>query len=101
MPDAFEFPRMLRAIVPLMRARRAVVVKVFPYCFPGQPAVVGTLDELPKPACRLRDIYPVRIDRRTLGMVNFPARKMGTAHVPIVARPVGGENKSALTCANE
>ena len=68
MPDALEFPRMLRAVVPLMRARDAVVnefvalthrhsLRVYSRAaarrVPAFAAVIGTLDDLSKPCAGL------------------------------------------------
>ena len=77
MPDAFEFPRMLCAIVPLMGAWHAVVNEIVAFAFrhslrsssvrptprrvPSFAAVVGSLNDLSKPTARLRRINPVRI----------------------------------------
>src|SRR5213082_2103909 len=69
-PDAFEFPRMLHPVVPLVRGerlatRRSVVEKLIALdlrhafrrrgepaarCLPGFSAVIGTLNHLPEPA---------------------------------------------------
>ena len=112
MPDAFEFPRMLRAVVPLMRRqrRRAGDVSytnlllspigmpsgVVVGCAgrrarlkPRLAAVVRTLNDLPKPAARLRRVDPVRIDRRTLHVVNLPPAEQGPADVPLLPLAVG------------
>ena len=84
-PNAFEFPRMLRAVVPLMRGERFAVgtrfiiheLVAFPlwHAFgrggrlarrgaglePVLTAVVGALDHLPEPAARLRSVNPILI----------------------------------------
>src|SRR6266403_2156154 len=69
MPDAFELPRMRRAVVPEMFADLALVNKLITLplghafgsgChpaagrFPRVTAVVGTLDDLAEPAAGLR-----------------------------------------------
>src|SRR5260221_9077403 len=80
MPNAFEFPRVLRAVVPLVRGERFAdgrgsVVDEFvaltlghaaggggdptPWCLPGLAAVAGTLDDLSEPAAGLRGIQAV------------------------------------------
>jgi hypothetical protein len=53
-PDAFEFPRMLGAIIPLVRAGDAVIAEFIANGRPALAAVVGTLDDLAKPAAGLR-----------------------------------------------
>ena len=67
-PDAFEFPRMLRAVVPLMRARDAVVNELVALahrhplwicCRPAAwripcfAAVIRALNDLSEPSARL------------------------------------------------
>ena len=84
MPDALEFPRVLRAVVPLVRRerlaglRRRVVDELVALALghavgrggrlagrraglvPGFAAVVGALDDLPEPAAGLRGVDPIR-----------------------------------------
>src|SRR5712691_9146493 len=91
MPDALELPRMLRAVIPLMSAGRAVVIEVLTHRLPSLAAVVGTLDHLAKPARRLRGVDPVRINRGAFEVIDFPAREVRTADLPILALPVGGK----------
>src|SRR5205807_1599458 len=81
MPDTFEFPRMLRAVVPLMRAGNSVVNELVALAFlhsafafqflgaaprrlPGFAAVAAPLNDLPEPTARLRRVDPVLIHRR-------------------------------------
>ncbi len=96
MPDPGELPRMRRPVVPLVRARHAVVGKLVPYRLPRGAAVVGTLDQLPEPARGLRRVQPVGVCRGTLDVVDLPARKQRTLHVPALASGVGGQHESAL-----
>ena len=63
-PDAGELPRMLCAVIPLVRPCHAVVGKLVPHGFPTLSAVVGSLDHLTEPAAALRGIQAVRIERR-------------------------------------
>ena len=111
MPHAFEFPRMLCSIVPLVRSERlpglgrSVVNEFVALAFghaigafqflratagriPSFPAVVRTLNDLSEPAARLRRVDAARINRRTFDMINLPARKMRTAHLPSFARAI-------------
>src|SRR6266496_4122349 len=79
MPDSFELPRMRRAIVPLMRARYAVIFKLVTHRFPGLASVVRTLDHLSGPAARLGGIQSIRISGRSFDVVELPAREVRTA----------------------
>src|ERR1700730_4731016 len=97
MPDALELPRMLRAVVPLMRARHAIVNEFVALALghairrlfhptarrlPSFPAIARTLNDLPEPGARLRRVDSVRINRRPFDVINFPARKMRPVHFP-------------------
>src|ERR1019366_5328968 len=109
MANALELPWFLRAVVPLVRGqgfaglRRTVVNELvacgrrhragFGHFFasgrlPGFAAVVGALNDLPEPAAGLRGIQPVRVNRRSLDVVQLPAREMRTADVPAFALAV-------------
>ena len=101
MPDPLELPRVRRAVVPLVRAGDAVVDELVAHRLPGLAAVVGTLDHLPEPAARLRRIQPVRVHRRTLQMVNLPAREVRAADIPLIALAVRCQHERALACANQ
>src|SRR5882762_10178812 len=101
MPDTFEFPRMLGAVVPLMSARCALVGKFIADRFPRRPAIVRSLHLLPKPAARLRSVETVWIQWRTFDVIDFPARKMRTAHLPILTFAVGGQDEGAFFCADQ
>src|SRR4051794_32397425 len=106
MPHAFEFPWMRRSVIPLMRRERLAgfgrgvidefVAFPFGHAFwrrgrfarfcarllPRLAAVAGTLDDLPKPTAALRNINPIRINRRAFQVINFPAGEMWPADVP-------------------
>src|SRR5450432_2983012 len=101
MPDALELPRMLRAVVPLVRARDAVVDIRIADWLPRLPAVVRALDLLPEPAAGLRRIQPVRVNRRTLHVINFPTRKVRAADLPLLAFAIRDQDESALPRANQ
>src|ERR1017187_10015266 len=99
MPHPLEFPRVLGAVIPLMRGEgfagfwRAVIDELIARALhglgprlyvasgrlPRLAAVVGALDDLPEPAAALRCINTIGISRRTLEMVEFPPREMRTA----------------------
>src|SRR5207248_9803954 len=98
MPDPLELPWMLCAVVPLVRARDAVVNEFVTFAHrhtlrsccrsaarrvPGFSAVIGALNNLSKPGAVLRRIEPVRINRRPFDMINFPARKTRPVHFPV------------------
>src|SRR5580704_14968066 len=88
MPDAFEFPGMLRAIVPFVRAGFAVIDELIAFAvrhavgawlrtaagrLPGFAAVIGTLDDLAEPAAGLVRVNVVRMGRRAFHVINLPA----------------------------
>src|SRR5260221_442024 len=69
MPDALELPWMRRPVVPLMRARHAVVEKLVADGFPRLAAVARPLHRLAEPVVALRCVDAIRIDRRSFEMV--------------------------------
>src|SRR5579875_2506773 len=98
MPDAFEFPGVLRAVVPLMRREglagfgSCVIDELVALTFgktlrthghspagrlPGLPAIVRALNHLPEPGAGLRCVQPVRIRGRPFNVVNLPSCKIG------------------------
>ena len=100
-PDPLELPGVLRAVVPLVRARDAVVGELVADRLPRLAAVVGALDHLPEPAARLRRIEPVRVDGRALDVVDLPAREVGAADLPPFAPAVRRQDERALPCADQ
>ena len=125
MPDALELPGMLRAVVPLVRGEglagfgRRVVDELVALALghavrsggrlagrcsglvPRLAAVVGALDDLPEPAAGLRRIQPVRVNGRSLEVVDLPARKVRTTDVPPFALAVRRQDERALAGANQ
>src|SRR5207253_1986121 len=101
MPDAHELPRALRAVIPEMRAGRAVVRELVADGFPRLAAVVRALDELPEPRARLRRVEAIRIGGRSLDVIKLPAREVRPVDVPVLARSVGRQNERALACADQ
>ena len=118
MPHALEFPGMLCSVVPLMRGQRLrsrVVGEFvalafrrtrcgrFPSGFsrlmPSFAAVVRTLNQLSKPAARLRRVNAIGISGRSFEVIHFPACKMRAANIPFFALAVRGQNERALACA--
>src|SRR5215831_14093207 len=87
-PDASEFPRVRRAVVPEMRVRRAFVCEFVPNGFPRFSAVIGSLQHLAKPGAALRRVDTVGIGPRAFQVVDLPTGKMGTADIPIFSRAV-------------
>jgi hypothetical protein len=61
MPDAREFPRVRRAVVPLVGSGDAVVGELVVHRRPRRATVVGALDQLPEPAGRLRRVQPLLV----------------------------------------
>src|SRR5207302_355000 len=118
MPDALELPWMRRAVVPQMLAHFSLIYELVALALrrafgshrlagrcarlvPCLTAIIGALDDLPKPAAGLRRVNPIRVSRRSLEMVHFPTRKERTADVPLFAFAVRRQNEGALTCPNE
>src|SRR5260370_41239994 len=95
MPHPLELPRMLRTVVELMSGERlagrvgSVVNKLVAGglrgtggrrlpgrgsgLMPGFAAVIGALNDLPKPAPGFRNIQPIRIGGRPPETEKFPA----------------------------
>src|SRR4029077_10618005 len=112
---------MLGAVVPLVRGKRlagfrgSIVRKLVALALgllgrlggaPGRrarlmpclAAVIGTLDDLAKPAAGLRRIDPIGICRRALHVVHLPAGKVRAADVPFVALAICGQDECAFAC---
>src|SRR5204863_3334489 len=100
-PDPLELPRVGCAVVPLVRARCAVVDERIPGSFPRLAAVVRALDDLSEPAARLGGIDSIRVGGGSLEMINLPATKVGAADVPAFKLPVRRQDEGALSRANE
>src|SRR5215813_1864586 len=117
MPNTLELPWMLRAVVPLMRARDSVVdefvtlglrhtigaLQFFGAASGRAPffaAVVRALNDLAEPSAGLRRVNAVWISRRSFHVINFPACKMGTADFPSSARAVSCQDERSFSCAD-
>src|SRR6266480_991475 len=117
MPDPLELPRMLRAIVPLVRAWNTIVNELIALAFgrairafqflggatrrvPSFAGIIGALNDLPKPAARLRGIDAIGINRRTFHVINFPPCKMRATDFPSFARTIRCENERPFSCTN-
>src|ERR1017187_1809714 len=116
MPDAFELPRMLRAVVPQVGAHCALVnefvalalghtvgrsCRPAAWGLPSFTAIVGPLDDLPEPATALRRVQAVRVNGRTLHMIDLPTAKLEAADIPLFALAIRGQDERALPCANQ
>src|SRR5437773_7710650 len=121
MPDAFELPWMLCSVVPLMRRQwftslgRSVVNELVAFAFgrairafqflwaaarraPGFAAVVGALNDLPKPAARLRRVNAIWVNWRAFHVIDFPTRKMRAVDLPSFAFAVGCQDERTFSC---
>ena len=65
MPDAFELPGMLCAVVPLVSAGHPVVIELVTNWLPILAAIIGALDHLTEPAARLRSKQPFGLGGRS------------------------------------
>src|SRR5262249_55408495 len=124
-PDTFELPRVLRAVVELVRGERlagrgrGVVDELVALAFghavrrrgrlagrraglmPGFAAVVAALDDLSEPAAGLRGEEAVWVDGRAFDVVDLPAGEVWAADVPALPVAIGGEDERAFFCADE
>ena len=96
MPDPGELPRVRRPVVPLVRTWSAVVGEPVAHGLPGRPAVVGSLDDLARPAAGLRGVQPVRVGRGPFQVIDLPAGEVRPADLPPVPRAVRGQDERAL-----
>src|SRR5205823_10546382 len=101
MPDALELPRMRRAVVPLVCARRPGVLEVVAGRLPGLASVVRSSEDLAEPAARLRRVEAVGVRRRSLDAVDLPAPKVRSLDLPALAAGVRGQDEGALASAHE
>ena len=107
---------MLRAVVPLMRARDAVVNELValahrhPWWICCRPAawripcfaaVIRALNDLPEPRAGLRGVDSIRISRRPFHMINFPAGKMRPVYLPVFAPCIRGQDEGAFPCSSQ
>src|SRR5262245_30106182 len=101
MPDPLELPRVLGAVVPLVRTGSSIIDKFISDWLPRCTTAVGALDQLPKPPGGLRRIQPIWVSRGSLEMVNLPAGKMRTADLPVRAVAVRGQDERTFACTNQ
>src|ERR1700674_4399714 len=79
-----------------MSAGNAVVHELVTDGLPRLSPIILALNLLPKPAAGLRRIQPVRIDGRTLQMVDLPAPKERATDIPLLAFAIRCQDKGAL-----
>ena len=101
MPNAFEFPGMLCAVVPLVSAGHPVVIELASNWFPILAAIIGALDLLTEPAARLRRKQSRWFGGRSLEMINFPASEMRFADLPALTLAVRRQNERSFSRANQ
>ena len=100
-PDALEFPRVRRSVVPLVRAGHAVVRELVAGRLPCVAAVIGSVDDLAEPAAALRRVEAVRIRGRPLDVIDLPPAEQRPVDVPALALRVRREDERALARADE
>src|SRR2546422_11153833 len=82
MPDPLELEGARCAVVPLMRARLALVDELVVERLPGLAAVTGPLDYLPVPSGGLRRVDAVRIGGGSLVVGKLPSGEKGGGDIP-------------------
>src|SRR6266576_49552 len=124
-PDALELPRMLRAVVPLVRGeglagfRGSVVDEFVAFGLgrssrprggfargcsrldPSFATVIGALDNLPEPAAGLRGVNAVGTRGRSFHVITLPAGKMRAADGPFFAFAVRRQNERTFPCPHQ
>ena len=100
-PDALELPRVRCAVVPLVRARDAVIRELVVHGGPRLAAVVRALNELAEPAARLGGVDPVRVDRRALQVIELPSAKEWPCNIPVLPRSICVDDESTLARSDE
>jgi hypothetical protein len=123
MPHALELPRMLRAVVPLVRGQRLAgfaggvveeavgrlvreaghlgLAGLEAGLVPSLAAIIGALDELPEPPAILRHVHAVGIGFGAFHVVDLPAREEWPAHLPVFSLAVRGENERTFTRSHQ
>src|SRR5262249_26798268 len=122
MPHSLELPRVLRAVVKLVRGEglagfgscvvnefvalahgEALWARCYPASgrLPGLAAVARALDHLPGPTTRLRGIQAIRVSWRPLHVIDLQARRLRTADRPLLALAISLQDKCALACTHQ
>src|ERR1700738_934865 len=100
-PDARELPGMLRAVVPLVGARAALVLELVANRLPGLATIARALENLPEPAAGLGGVKAVGIRRRGVEVIDLPAREVRARDIPPFALPVRRHDEGALTSSDQ
>src|SRR6185503_9459306 len=115
-PDAFELPWVLRAVIPLVRSNLALVSELVALPLwhaigtwrraaarnlPGLSTVVRALNDLSEPAACLRRVDAVRFGRRTLEVIHLPAREVRPVHLPVLTLAIGRQHEGPLFRSNQ
>src|ERR1700686_3893057 len=101
MPHALEFPRVWLAVIKLVCTGHSVIDKFVTDRLPSFAAIIRSLNHLTEPTAALRCIQPVGIRRRSLHMIYFPARKMRSANIPLLALSIRSKHERAFPCAHQ
>src|SRR5437016_5577378 len=125
MPHAPEYPRALGSVVMLVRRerfscfRRCVIQKFIAFRYghslrscrrlarfcaglePGLAAIIGALDDLSKPAARLRGVDSIWIRWRCFHMIDFPTGKVRSTDIPLRTLPIRCQDESAFPRAHQ
>src|SRR6185503_13150084 len=120
MPDTLKLPRVLRAVIPLVRgegfaaSRGSVIDELVAFAhwrpvgtcrglawlcaglLPCLTPIVGALDDLPEPTTGLRGVQSVWIDGRTFHMVDLPTSKVRSVDIPPFPFAVRRQDERAL-----
>src|SRR5712692_1800190 len=100
-PDALELPGMRGAVVPGVRARRALIGELVADGLPGLAAIVRALQDLAEPTAGLGGIQPVGVSRRSLEVIDLPAREMGALDLPLLPCRIRAQNERAFPSADQ
>ena len=118
-PDAFELPRMRRAVIPEMFTHLALVNELVAFALehhaiwafqllgtaagrvPGFAAIIRALNDLPEPTARLRCVNAIRINGRAFEMIHLPAREVRAGDFPILPRAIRRADERAFLCADQ
>src|ERR1700731_2495376 len=96
MPHALELPRVWFAVIKLVCTWHSVIDKFVTDGLPRFPTFIRSLNNLPDQTAALRCIKPVGIRWRTLHVINFPARKMRPADIPLLAFSIRSKHERAF-----
>src|ERR1700690_4032835 len=92
---------MLCAVIPKMCARYSIIGKLIAYRLPCFAPIIRALDHLSEPVGRLRGIDSIWVSRRSIHMVDFPAREMRPPDIPLLALFISCQNECTLMGTNQ